>query len=348
MGETMPCYRPILSLIELSLRCNLRCLHCGSTAGKKRHGELSMDELRGVVGDLAGLGCQELVLLGGEPLLHEGWEELCTLATGRGVKPIIVTNGLQLTAEVARRLGCAGVHRVGVSIDGAAQATHDRIRGRRGSHARAWQAIGHLNEAGVTVTVITTITKTNVAELRAMRDQLVGKNLGWQIQTATPNGGRFSQDHVLSRQEFYEVGRFIAACRESYSLTELPVAGSHDIGYCSNELKNYAQTPTWLGCQGGISTVGIQSDGVIKPCLSLPEAFGQGNVRDPGGIEKIWKSPRRFVRNRRFDPRWLKGFCGECRHGGDCRAGCPDVAHNLSGSQFDNPHCLYRIEQEGE
>ena len=59
--------------IELTLRCNLRCLHCGSTAGEPRKDELEAEEWIKLIEDLAQLGCREVCLLGGEPFLASGW-----------------------------------------------------------------------------------------------------------------------------------------------------------------------------------------------------------------------------------------------------------------------------------
>jgi len=279
-------------------------------------------------------------------LLHPGWEELCRLAGDLGLSPLLITNGWLLDASMVRRCLQAGVRRVGVSIDGASAEVHDHIRGVRGSHARAWKAVETLANQAITCTVITAVSKLNLGQLPAMREQIAGRGLGWQLQVTSPNGARFAPEWMVSRAEFYAVARFISRCRHAYSLQQLPVAGAHDIGYHSSCLTNYAYMPEWLGCQGGISTVGIQSDGQIKPCLSMTEAYAEGNVMDPG-LVAVWRDPKRFRRNRLFRREWLQGGCAQCEHGASCRAGCPDLARNASGSQFDNPYCLHRIENEG-
>ena len=60
-------YAPDLLIWELTLKCNLRCIHCGSNAGEKREGELTTREALNVVKDLADLGVDEICFLGGEP-----------------------------------------------------------------------------------------------------------------------------------------------------------------------------------------------------------------------------------------------------------------------------------------
>lgn len=345
MTDPAGCCRPLLTLVELTRRCNLRCLHCGSTSGRAVAGELSTPELEALVDEVAALGSREIVLLGGEPLLHPDWERLASRARERGLLPLLITNGMRLDAEIARRCAAAGIDRVGVSIDAANPEVHDRIRGVRGSHARAWAAVEHLRDAGLTCSVITTVSRLNRDQLPGLRDRLLGRGVGWQVQTTTPNGERFPREQTLSPAEFYEVVRFVAECRAAYSLEELPVAGAHDFGYHSERLRNYAERPEWHGCEGGVAVVGIRADGTVLPCLSMADRFAEGNVRQPGGLRAIWSDPNRFARNRRFRPEQLEGGCRGCPHGATCRAGCPDVAWNATGSVFDNPYCLRRIER---
>jgi radical SAM protein with 4Fe4S-binding SPASM domain len=341
----MPDYEPLLSLVELTLRCNLRCLHCGSTSGRSRRDELDAGELVGVMRDLARLGAQDVVLLGGEPLLHRSFGDLASLCTDLGMTPLLITNGLLLDEAALDTCRRAGVGRIGISVDAALPAVHDRIRGLDGAHRKAVEAIRRSRDHGFTTTVITTVSRLNLHELPAMRDWLLGRGLGWQIQVASPNGARFDSSHLVTRGEFYALARFISRCRATYTLEELPVAGAHDVGYHSECLVDYATMPHWPGCMGGINTVGVQSDGLIKPCLSMAERFAEGSVRTDGLVD-VWRDPGRFTRNRLFSPESLEGGCRGCEHGPTCRAGCPDLAYNVTGSLFDNPYCLYRIESE--
>jgi radical SAM protein with 4Fe4S-binding SPASM domain len=287
-----------------------------------------------------------VVLLGGEPLLHRSFGRLARLCTDLGMTPVLITNGLLLDEDALATCLDAGIGRIGISVDAATAEVHDGIRCVPGAFARASEAVQRSLDHGITTTVITTVSKLNIHSLPVMRDWIAGRKLGWQIQVASPNGARFESDNLISRSEFHALASFISRCRATYTLEELPVAGAHDVGYHSSCLVNYSTMPLWHGCLGGISTVGIQSDGSIKPCLSMNERFVEGNVRSPGLVD-VWRDPNRFVRNRRFKPAMLEGGCSGCEHGGTCRAGCPDLGWNVTGSVFDNPYCLHRIEREG-
>ncbi|MBN1419803.1 MAG: radical SAM protein [Planctomycetes bacterium] len=334
--------------IERTLRCNLRCAHCGAAAGSPRPDELETYEVLRLVDEIANLGAQEVCLLGGEPLLAPDWEDLARACGDRGMQVVLITNGWLIDGPLAARIrAIPNLDRVGVSLDAANEAIHDRIRGVSGAFQRAVGAIRALRDAGVETGAITTVSKQNVEELAGLRDMLLGEDITWQIQIASFHGGsRFSRDLVISEREFYGIGRFIAETRASFPPDRLPVAGSHDIGYFSGRFPYTGELPGWSGCPGGLYTLGITSDGGVKGCLAQSNEFIEGNVREET-LEAIWSDPARFRRNRAFSPDLLEGSCRGCEHGAACRGGCADKAASLSGSVYCDPYCFHRLERDG-
>ena len=121
--------RPVV-VWNMTARCNLECRHCyieSSPAATSR--ELSTDEARALIDDLAALGAPVVLFSGGEPLLRDDVYDLAAYASARGLRPSLSTNGTLITPEVAARLKDAGFAYVGVSLDGA-EATHDYFRNR--------------------------------------------------------------------------------------------------------------------------------------------------------------------------------------------------------------------------
>lgn len=102
---------------ELTRRCNMNCIHCGSSAGEAHEGELLVEEGERLCDDLADLGCQILTLSGGEPLLHPAWDRYAERLAHRGVRTFMITNGF-LIKENLQRILASPVRRIGVSIDG--------------------------------------------------------------------------------------------------------------------------------------------------------------------------------------------------------------------------------------
>lgn len=341
-------YYPYSVNIELTLACNLRCLHCGSTAGKARRDELSGQEFRKLFKGLRRLGCVEVCLLGGEPFVRKDWYEIASDCAQEGIRLIFITNGFNFNKSVLRKIRKlkSVIDRIGVSIDGARASTHDMIRGREGAFLRAWNAAKAIRDEGIETGIITTVSKLNFGEIEMMMEQIAGQNFTWQLQSAAPQGARFDTECVLSYEEFYRIGMLITKWRSTIGVEQLPVCGSHDFGYFSGYLSNYSELPRWHGCGAGLWTLGIMSDGRVKGCLAQNDDFVEDSVRNRS-IEQIWTDERLFARNRRFVPQLLEGFCGRCPYGQECRAGCSNLSYNITGSTYNNPYCFYRIEQAG-
>ncbi len=330
---------------EITLECNLRCLHCGATAGHARPDELTAAEALRLADDLAQLSCQEVTLMGGELFLRPDWFNIAERLKAGGVELVIFTNGWLIDQERIAQIRALAPRTVGLSLDGARAKVHDAQRGVTGSFERVWRAIHSLRAAALPVSVITTLTRRNLYELPALARQLLGQGIHWQVQVATCNGARMEQTDQLTPLEFYWVGLWLRLARHKYDWPILPVAGAHDLGYHSTQLGNLLPPGcAWQGCTAGLDTLGIQSNGGVKGCLSLPDNFVEGNVRQRSIIE-LWRDPNAFALNRRFTPELLGGFCASCPHGPDCRGGCSDLAHAASGSPYNNPYCFYRLEK---
>jgi len=334
--------------LELTLRCNLNCLHCGSTAGKAREVELHTDEWIFAIKQLAGLGCREVCILGGEPFIMSGWYQIAKAVGFFGMDLVIITNGWYVDQSLVKRLqGIKCLSRIGVSLDAAAPGVHDYLRGREGSFERAMKAIWLLRDAGFEVGAITSISRLNLNEIARIRDMLIGQNITWQIQAVAGHGERWLSKWHLSPRQHYQVAEFIAKSRAIYGVDNLPVAGSHDFGYFSRRLKGYTELPQWPGCGGGIASLGICSSGEVKPCLSQPGSRIVGNIRSEP-LSVIWGDNDRFKRTRGFDINMLKGFCRGCPHAITCKGGCPNLPLALTGTDSENPFCCYRIEMQGD
>jgi radical SAM protein with 4Fe4S-binding SPASM domain len=268
------------------------------------------------------------------------------MASGFGLRAALITNGLPVSERVARELAELRPSHVGVSIDGACDDVHDAIRGVAGARRRAWAAVRRLRGAGLPVTVITTLVRSNVAELEALHDQLAAEGgLVWQLQLANGSGDRFSRELLLRPAEVLRVARFVAASR-ARGAGDPAIAGGHNIGHhaCGVRDEEYGPRGRWRGCPGGLTAIGICSDGSVKGCLSMRECEVQGNLHQRSLVE-IWRDPSCFARSRSSRPGLLRGGCARCPHGAECRGGCPETARSASGDVWDNPLCLRQAEE---
>ena len=328
---------------ELTLRCNLSCLHCGATAGARRPNELDPDEALSVADQLVALPAREVTLMGGEVFLRPDWLAVAKRLREGGVRVVVFTNGTLLTPERVDQLRALGPRAVGTSLDGGCAAVHDAIRGVSGAFERTLKAIDVLQAAGLRVGVVTTLTRRNLYELPDIARLLAGRAIRWQIQAAGAGGARLDRADLLRPLEFYFAAACIARLRATYPWPVLPVIGAHDIGYFSARLPSLrVPGQVWTGCRAARDTLGIQSDGSLKGCLSLPDAFVVGNLREHS-LAELWNGEA-FASLR--GPAARRGFCAECPHGAVCEGGCTDLAVTYCRRPGDNPMCLYRIEQQ--
>ena len=341
-----PLYKLSCVVWELTLACNLKCIHCGSTAGGRRARELTTGEALKICGDLKKTGCQGVALMGGEPLLRSDFFVIASRIRELGMELSVITNGTVHSEEIFGDLKKLKPRAVAVSLDAAGPALHDRIRGMGGAFAKTTAFIERCLKESLPVSVITTVHKLNLKELPGLRDLIKGRGIAWQIQTAGAEGGRFSTELLLDREEFYSVGIFVEACRRGYSPEELPVIGAHDLGYNSILLKNVSLYEKWEGCQAGISVAGIRSDGEVLGCLAINDVkFTEGNALETPFYE-LWHKPDAFSYTRGFTRDRGGVNCAACGHLENCKGGCSEMSLMKTGALHNDPYCFHNIEKD--
>ncbi len=162
---------------NMTRRCNLKCVHCYAQARDEAFkNEMSTDEGKALIDDLAGFGVPVLLFSGGEPLVRKDLAELAGYAVEKGMRAVISTNGTLITPEKARILKEIGLSYVGVSLDGM-EAIHDRFRGVKGAFKSAMTGIENCQAAGIKVGLRFTINKFNVSEIPAVFDILESREI---------------------------------------------------------------------------------------------------------------------------------------------------------------------------
>jgi len=323
---------------EITLKCNSKCIHCGSRAGSARSDELTTEESLKLVEELHSCGYKGVALMGGEPLVREDWYEIAKEVKKYKMDLSIVTNGLNVVKHI-QKLKELNVDCVSLSLDGGLPETHDYLRGIKGAYDKTINAMKILRKEKLPVSIITAINKKNLKEVDIIKNLILDQNISWQIQLAVPIG-RFPKELTISREEYYALAMFIAINVKNYSYRRLPVIGAHCFGYFSRLIPNLGLAP-WVGCQAGYSVLGIQSNGNIKGCLTLSDKFIEGNIRTQS-LKKIISNPHAFNFNRNFDKENLSGYCKSCEMVNDCKGGCVGTRDALNSD--DAPYCLRAIE----
>jgi radical SAM protein with 4Fe4S-binding SPASM domain len=323
---------------ELTKRCNFRCLHCGSSAGAPRDNELSLQEALSFCDQIAELGCEILTLSGGEPLMHPHWDKFAVRLKEKGVDVYMISNGYYLEENMERILA-SPLRRIGLSIDGTREI-HNHIRQNNEAFQRAMNGARLLKEKGLSVGVVTHASGYNLKVLEEMYDLFKEIPMDfWQVQITFPSGRmKEHMESLLRPEEIPAVAQFVEKAR---ARKDMFVCAGDNLGYYSRY--DIVDKP-WKGCHAGRWVLGLEADGSVKGCLSLPEELREGSLRQRS-LREIWEDRTLFKLNRYFDPEDLGPHCRECDKKLDCRAGCKVTAYSSTGSLFDNPYCLYRVEK---
>lgn len=331
---------------EITLKCNLKCFHCGSAAGKNRDNELTDDESLKLCEDIKKTGCKSVALMGGEPLLRKNFWDIAKKIKDLKMDLCVITNGTIYEDDFFKRFKNLNLQALATSLDGSNSDTHDGIRGVKGSFDKTLKFMEKALEYELPLSVITTVSKRNISELNDIKEIIKGRKIAWQIQIAGAEGNRFNRNEVLNEEEFYSVGLFIETMRRNYNASEIAVIGAHDLGYNSCLIKNIWLYEKWPGCQAGISVVGVRSNGEVLGCLSINnDSFIEGNVKNKS-LYEIWNSQNAFSYTRNFQTKDAGENCKECKFICECKGGCSEMSLTSTGKLHNDPYCFYKIEKK--
>jgi radical SAM protein with 4Fe4S-binding SPASM domain len=332
-------------LWELTLKCNLHCMHCGSIAGRARSRELTHEECRPVADEIVKLGTRELTFIGGEIFLYRGWEQIARRVADQGVDVNIMTNAFGLGEAEIRQIQHARLCNVGISIDGMRE-NHSRVRGKH-SFEHILRAFELLHRADIPIGAITSLLQFNVADLEELYELLLSYGVQvWQLQLVNPMGNMLGRNDLIVRRD--QLPGVIEFIRAKASERRMMVLAADSIGYYHGDSEERIRSwrepiNCWEGCQAGISSVFIDSVGNVKGCGALySDVFIEGNVRERS-LSEIWHDPTKFAYNRTFEPARLTGECGKCDVGDVCRGGCRASNYFTSGNLYENAFCAHRL-----
>jgi heme b synthase len=325
---------------EVTRKCNLDCIHCRARASSRSdENELSLDECRLVLDDIASFSAPTIILTGGEPLLREDIYDIIRYGILKGLRMVIAVNGTLVDRDAAARLKDAGVLRVSMSIDGKDRKSHDDFRRVSGSFDAVMRAGRWLNEAGMPFQINTTVTRLNVGDLGPIYDLVRGMGaVAWHTFLLVPVGrGEALKGEELNAAMYEQVLNWLYE-REERNEIEMKVTCAP---HYYRIVKERGGTPKSAGCLAGKSFLFISHTGVAQPCgyLELP----CGDVRKDG-VRKVWEESGQLALIRDF--RQYKGKCGRCRFLRIC-GGCRARALELKGDILEaEPYCSYETEVE--
>jgi mycofactocin radical SAM maturase len=317
---------PICLTWELTYACNLACVHCLSSSGRRDPRELATAECMAVIDELERMQVFYVNIGGGEPTVRRDFWELVDYATAHHVGVKFSTNGSRITPAIAARLASSDYVDVQVSLDGATPEVNDEIRGV-GSYDTVMRAMSHLSQAGFRgFKLSVVVTRHNVGQLdefKALADRHRAQLRLTRLRPSGRGADVWDELHVTAAQQ--------------KQLYDWLLEHGDDVltGDSFFHLAAYGQQLAGLNmCGAGRVVCLIDPIGDVYACpFAIHQEFLAGNVRGPGGFARVWRDSELFADLRRPQ---TGGICHSCRHFDSCRGGCM-AAKFFTGLPIDGP-----------
>jgi MoaA/NifB/PqqE/SkfB family radical SAM enzyme len=321
--------RPYYVALDVTYRCNLKCVHCSLWDRPDGEEEMTLDEMKEVVLKLKNwLNLPAIDILGGEAFLRPETMQLIRFATEQGMFIHIVTNGTMLTEKVARELIDLKIHKVAISIDGFQAETHDRTRGVKGAFKRTLGGVERLKQlkdelGGTTrIAIHTILNASTLNEIPDILDWVVEKGLDEMhlvpldqnvggIEYGT-NGFNFEEEWFHRNPLWIRdidnleriIGYMIQKKSEGYPIADPVTYLQHTIPYFRDPRGIQHERP----CQAGAEVVTITPKGGMSFC-PFEEPIGNLRDSDPAAL---WESKQAIEARKKINACTKKCFIPFC------------------------------------
>lgn len=354
--------RPIV-VWTTSRGCNLHCVHCYTDSANQTYpGELTLEEAKRMIDDLAAFGIPALLLSGGEPLAHPHIFDFAEYAAQKGLKLTLSTNGTLIDRKTAERIKKIGFRYVGISFDGLGKV-NDQFRGKLGAFDAALAGVRNLKAVGQRVGLRFTLTRRNFEALPQIYEMVEREGINrvcFYHLVYSGRGSKIAKDdlsHAETREVLDRICEWSAALKKKGSDVEILTVDNHADGVylylklleTNPKQAEYArQLIAWNG--GGANSSGIGIANIDSQGNVHPDQFWQthslGNVRERP-FSEIWMDESDPIlaglRNRLP---LLKGRCGACHWKSLCGGSFRVRALQATGDPWAADPACYLMDQE--
>lgn len=337
---------PLLVIWEVTRACALACQHCRASAEDRRDPrELSLDQGRKLIDDIASMGTPLVVFTGGDPLQRDDLEELVRHAVSRNLTVATIPAATpRLTRDRIFSLAEAGVHQMALSLDGENAYKHDAFRRVEGTFATVMQGAQWIKEAGVPLQANTVFGSWNFNDFDALADMVTRWGIVfWEVFFLVPTG-RGSALQSCTPQQFEQLFAKLQHLAQTAPFIVKVTEGQHyrrfltqhgGIGPGGHPMNRAALASKPVNSGHGFCFV--DHLGNVCPSGFLP--IECGNVKETSIIDVYRNSPV-FRELRDFTK--LKGKCGICEFRDMCSGGSRARAYGLTGDYLaPEPFCAY-------
>jgi mycofactocin biosynthetic radical S-adenosylmethionine protein MftC len=323
---------PICLTWELTYACNLACVHCLSSSGRRDPRELTTAEAVSVLDELQALQVFYINIGGGEPMIRRDFFELIEYATGHGIGVKFSTNGTFIDRARAERLAAMDYLDVQISLDGLDAATNDAVRGE-GSYAVARRAMDELAAAGFgPFKISVVVTRHNVSQLDGFKALADSYDAQLRVTRLRPSGRGVDSWPVLhpTAEQQVQIYRWLLAHGDAVL--------TGDSFFHLNALGE--PLPGLNMCGAGRVVCLIDPVGDVYACpFVIHDEFRAGSVRDVGGFARVWRESDLF---RALRAPQSPGACAGCGSYDACQGGCM-AAKFFTGLPLEgpDPECVH-------
>jgi mycofactocin radical SAM maturase len=317
---------PVNVTWEVTYACNLSCIHCLSDSGRKSPRELTTEQCRAVIDQMAANRVFQFSIGGGEPFVRDDFLDLMDYAHEKGILTCISTNGTLIDDETAARLDHKLVY-IQVSLEGATAESNDAIRGKD-SFRRAVKALERLRKKDIEVSVNTVLTRYSFPELDALQNLALSLGAKFRVSRFRPSGrGKASwSDLNVSKHQMLAFSNWLSDHRG--------VSTGDSFFSVSHEDRKGLGLNMCGACK---LTCCVSPEGYLYPCAFLQEPEFQAGMLPYDSLSVIWRDSPIFNSFRELE---IKS-CESCNRFDFCHGGCPAIAyHTQKRLGVPDPGCL--------
>lgn len=303
----------LLSLdLELTKKCNLRCIYCYADGGRPNPNELTTGEICRVLDEARNLGAKKVTFTGGEPLIHDGFFKIAEYAHEAGLQILLYTNGTLIDQGVAERIAELRIFPC-VKLDAIEAGIQDTLAGVEGAFVRIMEGIDNLMKVGYgeryQININTVICSENIENLPELWEWARRNNIQPSFLRLGPKGRARGSDLAVSTSELKGLFERLSKIDRGYGEEWEPTTP-----FCGR------------GCNKQYISCYVGSQGFVQPCTGVD--IHAGNIREES-LEEILASSEVFKIARNME-RYIKGACASCKHLGKCY-GCRGLAYYVKG-----------------
>lgn len=324
---------PIEICLSLTHACNFRCVYCFNAAAQKVEAELSTDQWIAILEQAHDFGVTNIILTGGEPLLHRGFPKILRTAVSYGMSPLICTNGSLIKEEMVGEWKELGIAVVQLSIDTPQKESFEDLTQCKGSFSRVVDAIHMLNKAGIAVLVKAVVMKSNLHEMPALVKLL--EELGVHRLTLDRfdlgSGGRGNTDMLVSDLQMEELSHKILK-RENRTMSVQVVQAK----------KHWRKPEDIISCGAFRRTLIVLPNGDVTTCEKIMDSSTLivGNLAKES-LVSLWNGEK--IHSFLNPPaERLNPVCRSCQYIEKCKTGCFSAKQALGWSCYEmDPRCFF-------